>query len=601
MYFEMSCAVFTALGVVALSLVAVLWRKCAGGGCSVFSAVHQYMYIRWVTWVGRRQRQQLEKDTLNVRTAQETTLLKHLRSSKDTLYGQKYQFSSITDSKDFREHHPITTCDHYEKLIQQVAAGEKKVLVTETPLLTMTSGSSGSSKMLLNTKEINKEYFSQGVSVCADVLTKAFPNMPRFLKTFRLCYPHAERYSDAGVRIGATRSSAGLMFHMYTSPAPVFQVRNETSALYLQLLFALKEKNVGTVECTFCSALFDAFRFLEVRWEELVDDIQVGRISSGLDLDVRIISALEKSIKPDRIRAAELRAGFDEGFEGIAVRLWPRLHLIQSVDSGPSQIYGENLRQNYCRGVQFYSPVYTAAEGLIGVNLWPLQETRRYLLCPRSMFLEFLPEENLNTLDTQHTPNTLLMDEVEEGKSYELIITSAAGLFRYRIGDVMKVVGFYNQCAVVEFLYRCGQMLNVRGEKVNESVFLGALNKAVTQWAGAKLVDYCCAESGILGDSSGGAQPHYQVFLELTGVRNLTEDQRYKLDVCLQTDCTIYRSFRIKGSIGPMRVHLVKRGAFRELKSHMTSLFSTSLNTFQMPRVIRGREFADFLLRRTVS
>lgn len=69
--------------------------------------------------------------------------------------------------------------------------------------------------------------------------------------------------------------------------------------------------------------------------------------------------------------------------------------------------------------------------GLIGVNLWPLQDRRRYLLCPRSMFFEFLPEEHLDTQHTLNTLSTLLMDEVEEGKNYELIITNASGLFRY--------------------------------------------------------------------------------------------------------------------------------------------------------------------------
>lgn len=96
----------------------------------------------------------------------------------------------------------------------------------------------------------------------------------------------------------------------------------------------------------------------------------------------------------------------------------------------------------------------------------------------------------------------------------------------------MKVVGFHNQCPIVEFQYRyvythlentqqatqmyysivlvlCtlyyirrGQMLNVRGEKVSEALFLDALKKAVSQWPGAQLVDYCCAESGIMGNFS---------------------------------------------------------------------------------------------------
>lgn len=34
---------------------------------------------------------------------------------------------------------------------------------------------------------------------------------------------------------------------------------------------------------------------------------------------------------------------------------------------------------------------------------------------------------------------------------------------------------------------------------------------------------------GVTGSSSGGSDPHYQVFLELKGVRNLTEEQRYKV------------------------------------------------------------------------
>lgn len=68
-------------------------------------------------------------------------------------------------------------------------------------------------------------------------------------------------------------------------------------------------------------------------------------------------------MKPDPVRAAELRAAIAGGFEGIALRLWPHLHLIHTVDSGPHQIYGESLRQHYCRGVPFYSPLYAASEG----------------------------------------------------------------------------------------------------------------------------------------------------------------------------------------------------------------------------------------------
>ncbi|XP_053495651.1 GH3 domain-containing protein [Ictalurus furcatus] len=598
----MEQSVFPALCAVALSVAAALCGKSVTGyRRSVFSVVRHYLSVRRVSRAGRRQRDTLERDTRSVRRVQEETLLRRLRDTKNTRYGLEYHFGSITDATDFRKCHPITTYVHYEELIRRVSSGEENAVVMEIPILTMTSGSSGCSKMLLNTKEANSDYFLQGVSVCVDVMRESFPGMTSLQTTLRLFYPSAERHSEAGLRIVATSFYSERTHHLCTSPTTILQVHNERDALYLHLLFALKDRHVGILESRFSSAMFDAFRLLEEHWEELVDDVESGRISSRLLLDARLRSALEKQLKPDPARVAELRTAVTVGFEGIALRLWPRLHLIQTVDSGPHQIYGESLRQHYCRGVPFYSPLYAASEGLIGVNLWPLQDRRHYLLCPRSMFFEFLPEEHLDTQHTLNTLSTLLMDEVEEGKNYELIITNASGLFRYRLGDVVKVVGFHNQCPVVEFLYRPSETLNVRGEKVNEALFLSALKKAVMQWPGAKLVDYCCAESGILGDSSGGAQPHYQVFLELRGVRNLTEEQRYKLDMCLQADCTVYRSFRIKGSIGPMRVQLVSEGAFRELKSHMISSCHTSTNTFQMQRVIRRKEYADFLLRKTVS
>ena len=67
-----------------------------------------------------------------------------------------------------------------------------------------------------------------------------------------------------------------------------------------------------------------------------------------------------------------------------------------------------------------------APAGLIGVNLWPQVSPRRYLLCPRSMFCEFLPEACLEA----ELPQPLLIGEVEEGQSYELVVTNASGLYR---------------------------------------------------------------------------------------------------------------------------------------------------------------------------
>uniref|UniRef100_A0A665TSC1 GH3 domain containing n=1 Tax=Echeneis naucrates TaxID=173247 RepID=A0A665TSC1_ECHNA len=586
-----------ALGVCSLAGMALLWRgvrsKMEGDNRTVGGLLTQYLGVKALGWLGRRQRRKLEADTLNVRQVQEETLLKRLRKNANTMYGRQFDFRSINDSVSFRARHPVTTYEHYRELIGRIATGEQKVIIADKPLiLAMTSGTSGPSAMLLSTKDTNTEFFLQGVTVCLDAMRQAFPATDSLQRTTKFFYSPTFRQSEAGIPIGpnsSTPASSRHMLNLYTTPAPAFEVPSEKDTLYLHLLFALKDPSVGTLESNFASTVFYAFSALQ----RYVKTLKI----SALTLEPKVRARLEALMTPDPERATQLRAHFRDGFRGIAKRLWPHLHLVLAVDSGSNQIYGALLRENYCQGVPLYSPFYAATEGLIGVNLWPQEPSRRYLLCPRSMFCEFLPESSLE----EETPQTLLMEEVEEGQNYELVITNASGLFRYCIGDIVKVVGFHNQCPIVEFQYRRGQMLNVRGEKVSEALFLDALKKAVAQWPGAQLIDYCCAESGILEDSIGGSDPHYQVFIELKGVRNLTEEQRYKLDICLQQGSAVYRSFRIKGSIGPMRVQLVADGAFKELRKQMMDFSNTSPNTFKMHRVLRRKEYAAFLLGKTVS
>ena len=54
---------------------------------------------------------------------------------------------------------------------------------------------------------------------------------------------------------------------------------------------------------------------------------------------------------------------------------------------------------------------------------------------------------------------------------------------------------------MITLFSRQGQFLNVRGEKTPESLFYETLTSTVSQWAGIKLVDYCCAESIVVEDT----------------------------------------------------------------------------------------------------
>jgi len=44
--------------------------------------------------------------------------------------------------------------------------------------------------------------------------------------------------------------------------------------------------------------------------------------------------------------------------------------------------------------------------------------------------------------------------KVELGELYEMVYTSQTGLYRYRTGDIVKIVDFFHQTPVYEFHFR---------------------------------------------------------------------------------------------------------------------------------------------------
>jgi hypothetical protein len=71
--------------------------------------------------------------------------------------------------------------------------------------------------------------------------------------------------------------------------------------------------------------------------------------------------------------------------------------------------------------------------------------------------------------------NTLLIDEVEEGKEYAILLSTCAGAWRYLIGDVIKFVSLEESEIVItgrtkHFLSLCGEHLSV--DNMNKAIEL---------------------------------------------------------------------------------------------------------------------------------
>lgn len=515
--------------------LAVLWqRQPQDARLSWLAGFQHRVAAGTLCWVAAWQQRRLEQSTLQAGQSQQQALRRCLQGAQ----GPHGPLRGTTDINTFRNHLPLTKASQ-----AQEEESEGQLL---PPTSTQYYGEASLQATLLGLAALNKTYpevLAPGGTACVT------PTSP-----WPCPLPWPWRALGQVSTPGAKHPRA-------------------------LLLKALRSPGLRALEAGTAAELLDVFSGLEADGEDLAEAIAAGNPGTPLPS-----------------RAAELREALEQGPQGLALRLWPKLQVVVTLDAGGQAEAVAALGALWCQGLAFFSPAYAASGGVVGLNLWPEQPRGLYLLPPGAPFIELLPVEEGAQ---EEAASTVLLAEAQEGREYELVLTDHTSLTRCCLGDVVQVVGAYNQCPVVRFVRRLGQALSVRGEDIREDMFSEALGRAVGQWPGAKLLDHGCVESSIL-DSSEGSAPHYEVFVALRGLRNLSEENRDKLDHRLQEVSPRYKSLRFWGSVGPARVHLVGQGAFRELRAALAACPSSPFPP-EMPRVLRHRHLAQVLQRRVVS
>ncbi|XP_056012730.1 GH3 domain-containing protein-like isoform X2 [Ostrea edulis] len=567
------------------------------------SKLDHYVAIASLSWVGYFARRKMDKSCKDVVATQNKLLLDRLKENLETQYGKEYRFSEIKSREDYVKQLPLTYISHYEPYIQQMMIGEEKILTARQPVIfAVTSGTSGKSSILPMTGRQRFLFFIQGISVAYHSLLKDFAESNNLLKTLKFFYTPRWRKSESGILVGPNSSSPSNSKHLlniYTTPKAGFEILSEPQALYIHLLFGLRDKSLGMLEANFSSIVLSSFDALYQNWSDIADDIERGEVNLKLNINESVRKELNNDLTPDPQRAKEIRDIMKSGSKmGIGQLLWPECNLILAADSGSFDLPAKILRETYCKGIPIYSPLYAASEGLLGVNIWPKEHPSHYVLAVNSMFFEFIPMDH----SSEDQPKTVFIDQVEKGEEYELVITNAGGLYRYRFGDIVKVIDFYHQCPVIEFKHRKGQFLNVRGEKTSESLFYQALTEVVSTWFPQKLLNYCCVESLLIDDKGDSYAPFYHVFLELGDeTKPLTAEQTAMIDKELCSRSYVYESFRNKGSIQPIKVYQVKLGTFEELRKFTINNTQASANQYKVPRVLKTKEAVNILLKNIVN
>ena len=350
--------------------------------------------------------------------------------------------------------------------------------------------------------------------------------------------------------------------------------------------FALVNKNVTFLGSMVITMLSNAFEYLEQNWEMICDDIEKGTI----DPSVKCPDSLRQKyghMKPDPKRAAELRAIFSQGFdEPVAQKIWPKLCWGYGMISSTLSVYMDTLRR-YIGDLPMHNMGYAASEGYMAM---PVElNASDYVLLPRSLFYEFIPVDDE---EEQKDVKPVTLDKLEVGKKYEIIVTNFSGLYRYRILDIVKCTGTYNQSKKIEFLYRSNMGLNIANEKTTTDMLDYVVEK-VQEQCGVKFDDFSYYPQ------TEGDPKKYMLFVECRG-QDLTPRKAEfaeAIDQAFREANEKYDKYRHWGMIGMPELVQFEDGTYEAYKASLVAQ-GRILNQIKPVTVINTPEKKEFFFAR---
>lgn len=515
-------------------------------------------------------------------------LLKILADNKDTAYGRKYGFGEITSIAEYQKRVPLITYDDIKDYTERMTEKGEENLLTAYPVIhfSKTSGTTGEPKRIPFTDEMAKVHAKYGIAyqdgLLGDKIGLEWVDGKKIslLEAGISTLPSGHTFgSFSGKTILDCRDALGYLF---TSPAEAMIPDKTTETRYLYARYALMERQVTGAFCVTYSSVVEFMRYIEKNWAMLVKDIAAGTIDPSIQMNDEVRAGLEAKLTPLPERAEELAQIFAQGFdEPIAPKLWPRWQYLVGVGTGGFAIYAEMLRRRYLgEQVKQYHVGLFASEGHFSV---PLDvDSNESVLIPDSLFYEFLP------LGEEDPSKCVTLDQVEVGQSYEVICTNLAGLYRYRMQEAVKVVGWYYGAPKIEFLYRINQTVSMMGEKTTE-VAIGRAVALTVQQLAVGLEEY-----SVYPDHT--ADPLcYHFFMETDALPPGVgvEEIRGTLEKHL---CQINPSLGDKISrrlLGPIQLELLPAGTYQRYRRQRVMAGASAMQ-MKPPHVLIDQAQADF-------
>lgn len=541
----------------------------------------------------RRRLALFEAATHRPREVQEVLLKGILAHHGATAFARDHCFHTIHTIADFRRQLPVADYDYFEPYIARVRKGELNALLGDAVvhMFALTSGTTATRKYIPVTPQYLADY-KRGWNLWG---LRAFADHPEvsLQPIVQMSGNWDEHRTESGIPCGTVTGLTALMQKrivrwFYCVPPCCSRIK-DISAKYYAVLRLSMARPVGVIIAANPSTMINLARAGNAEKESLIRDIADGTLNPRLDIPAEVRAELQRGLHPDPVRARELQAIVDKSGTLYPYQYWARKCLLGNWTGGSVGSYLQQYPRYF--GTHPVRDVgLIASEGRMTIPM--TDNSASGILDVTTHYFEFIPEAEGDS----PKPTILAAHEVEEGGRYFILLTTAYGLYRYHIHDLVRVTGFHNRTPLVEFLSKGSHFSNLTGEKLSEYQVTHAMAEVLVELSvtvNAYAVAPCWNDE----------QPYYGLFLERGDLPDALAGERLatRLETRLCETNVEYAAKRESMRLGPMRLETVRNGFWAQWDRERLQRNGGTMEQYKHPCLINDLQFGTQAIGKSSS
>ncbi len=493
-----------------------------------------------IKWINTKRLTQIKLFREYPVETQQEVLARLITAGRDTVWGRKYGFGSVTTHDQFIRNTPVQVYDDLMPWVERLRGGEKNLLWPgEVKWFARSSGTAGSkSKFIPVTSESLEDTHYRGAKDCLVLYTLLNPDTRIFLgKNLTLGGSHQINSFSNNSLIGdlsaiLIANSPGYAELIRTPPARIALIEDFETKMRM-----ITEK---TVEMNITS---------------------ISGVPSWYLVLIRHILATT-------------------GREHLH-QVWPHLEVFfhGGLSFAP---YREQYLKLLPDRKMNYMETYNASEGFFAIQD-DLADDSMLLMLDYGVYYEFIQAGSPDG----HNGKTLTVGEVERGVNYEMIISTDGGLWRYAIGDTVEFTSLYPH--KIRVTGRTKLFINAFGEEMIIDNAEKALEKAC-QGTGAHINEYTAGPIYMDEKRRGAHEWVIEFNQKPDDIEHFTEI----LDTTLKALNSDYEAKRYKDlTLARPVIRSLPQGTFYKWFSERDKLGGQN----KVPRLSNGREYVESVLK----